>query len=343
MAQANAATSIFGGAATGAGVGAATGTPIGIAAGAVIGAGAGLIGYLIESGHEDAANEIIKKAREGYGKLDDSAIQAAAAQVLGPTHLAQIKANPRYREIQDDSLAQMSQLSRSGLSLSDRANLSDSMDSAGQEDKHAREAVLSSFAQRGMGGSQNELAAALSSQQSGANRASENARHIAGDAQDRALKAISESSQMAGNLESTDYNRQADAAKSQDAVDKFNNTNQYNRANDAYGRQLATMDRNYGMAGDQAGQERAAGQRQGQVVAGVGNALGKTIERASAAGGGGTKPAPDAPGGSGGDGGHQLGSYTDTNGDYNIDVGQPGFGSDAPKLPNAGTTQDDPW
>lgn len=276
--MANAAKDI-GGTAVAGGTAGAAGGPLGIAIGAGLGALAGLIGYLIESGHEEEANQILATARNKYGSLDDSAVKKAAGEVLGPTNLAKIQADPHYRAVQDDALAQLSHQSRTGLSLSDKANLADSMDSAGQEAKHSREAIQSNFAQRGMGGSANEFASALEGQQEGANRASQNARHIAGDSADRALRALSQSAQMAGGLESTDYNRQADVAKEQDSIDRFNNVTQYNRAADQYGRDLGKLDRNYNMAQDAAGQERATGQRQGQVAAGVGNELAKGLER----------------------------------------------------------------
>lgn len=255
--------------------------PGGAAAGAGIGIAAGLIGWLIESGYEDEANAILAQARAAYGKLDDSAVQAAAAQVLGPTALGQIKANPRYRAMQDKALAELSSLSRSGLSMSDRASLSDSMAAAGQEARAAQDQVLQSAKARGVGGSGAELAAALQAGQSGANRAATSARQVAGSAADRALQALSQSASLAGSLESTDYNREADAARATDRIAEFNNTATYNRANDAYARQLGTLNRQYGMAQDQAGETRAAGQRAGGMARDVGDLASRAVQGAS--------------------------------------------------------------
>lgn len=271
------------GAAAGGTIGSAAG-PVGTAVGAGVGALAGLIGYLIESGHQEEADKILKRARDAYGSLDDSAVQKAAAEVLGPTNLAAISADPRYRAMQDQALAQLGSLSRSGLSLSDRANLADASMEMGQRARADRESIGQSFRARGLGGSGMEFAAQLQQQQSGANQASANARRVAGDAQDRALRALSAFGAMAGGLETRDYNRQADRANAQDSIDRFNNSEGYRRANDAYGRQVDTLDRNYRLAADAAGREIAQGQRQGQVVGGVGNAVGNTITRASNAG-----------------------------------------------------------
>lgn len=244
--------------------------PGGAAAGLGIGLVGGIVGWLIENHYEEEAQRILKEARDAYGSLDDSAIEAAAAQVLGPSALGQIKADPTYRAAQDDALAQLRDISRSGMSLSDRATLADATDAAGQEARSATEGVLQGARARGVAGSGAELAAALQAGQSGANRASRTARGVAGDASDRALRALSQSATLAGNLESTDYNRQANTAVANDQIARFNNDTQYNRANDAYNRQLGDMNRRYNQARDQAGEQRAAGQREGGMARDVG-------------------------------------------------------------------------
>jgi hypothetical protein len=244
--------------------------PVGAVAGAGIGIASGLIGWLIESGYEEEANEILRKAQEEYGQVNDEAVKAAASKVLGPTNLSQIQRDPRYRAMQDDALAQMASLSRSGLSMTDRANLSDAMEAAGAEARAAQDHVLQSARSRGMAGSGAELAAALQAGQSGANRASQTAGRIAGDASDRALRALSETGRMAGGLEATDYGRAERAASAQDAIDRFNNAEGYNRAADQYTRDLSRAATQYGFAQERAGQHRAAGQRAGNMVRGIG-------------------------------------------------------------------------
>ncbi len=267
---------------TGALSGAATGTAIlpgwGTAIGAAVGAGAGLIAYLIESGQDEAAAEIQRKAQEAYGSLDDSAIEQAAAQVLGPTKLAQIRTNPKYRAAQDDALASLKDISNSGgFNLQDRAVLNDRQTETAQADQRRRASNLESLSARGQAGSGTEIGMLIAGQQAAANRDSAAGMHAAADAQARSLKAIADAGMLAGNMESTDYNRQADAAKAQDSIDRFNNTSQYGRANDAYQRQLGTLDKQYGFANQNAANTRTAGQRDAAFVQDEGRALDQAV------------------------------------------------------------------
>ena len=126
--------------------------PGGMLAAAGATAVAGLISWLIENNYESEANDILQKARDKYGTIDDSSVRAAASEVLGPTNLAKIQAEPRYRALQDDALSRLSQLSRAGLSLSDRAALSESMGAAGQEAKIAQDRATQAARQMGKSG-----------------------------------------------------------------------------------------------------------------------------------------------------------------------------------------------
>jgi len=251
-------------------------------AAAIVGGGtiiAGLVSFLIENGYENEAQSIIDKAREKYGSLDDSAVKAAASEVLGPTALANVQANPRYRALQDDALSRLSQLSRTGLSAADRAALAESMDIAGQEARVGQERVSQAARQMGMGGSGMELAAALQGSQSSANRAAQSARQVAANAQDRALQALSSRTALAGNLETTDYNRAADVARRQDEIARFNNETRYNRAMDEYNRRLAQSNRMLGLEGQRAAQTSARGQRYASAAGGTIRGLSSGLAR----------------------------------------------------------------
>ncbi len=285
---------------TGALSGAATGTAIlpgwGTAIGAVVGAGAGLIAYLIESGQDDAAAEIQRKAQEAYGSLDDSAIEKAAAQVLGPTKLAQIRTDPKYRAAQDDALASLKDISNSGgFNLQDRAVLNDRQNETAQADQRRRASNLESLSARGQAGGGTEIGMLIAGQQAAANRDSAAGMHAAADAQARSLKAIADRGLLAGQMENADYGRQADAARAQDSIDRFNNTSQYDRANDAYGRQLGMLDKQYGFANQNASNTRAAGARDAGFVQDEGRALDQAVTGFGRSQNATTTPTPTTP------------------------------------------------
>lgn len=264
--MANAAKSALGGAATGATVGAVAG-PAGIAIGAGIGLLGGLVAYLIESGAEEEAAALMKEAADNYGNISDASVRAAAAKVLGPTALAQIQTDPAYRRAQDESLAALKNISDSGgLTLTDRANLNDVQAESAQAANSARQGQLADLSRRGMLGSGAEIASGLQNQQDAANRNSRAGLRVAGDAQERALQAIRERARLGGDMQRTEWDQKAQTARAQDAIDRFNNVEGYNRAADAYSRDLAMMDRKYRHAGDQAAAIRGEGQRDAHAV-----------------------------------------------------------------------------
>ncbi len=264
---------IAGSTASGALAGAPGGLP-GIAIGAGIGLLSGLVAYLIDSGHEAEAAELQKAAADRYGEISDESVKAAAAKILGPTALAKIQLDPKYRAAQDESLAQLSRIGRDGgYTLADKANLENMREGNAVEASSAQRGILAGLSRRGMAGSSAEVAADMMGAQNAANRNSREGLQIAATGQDRALRAIMDAGSLGGQIEDRSYGQQADAARAQDSIDRFNNSEQYNRANDDYQRRLGMLNRQYGFATDQANATRAAGQRAAGVVGGVGNAV----------------------------------------------------------------------
>ncbi len=256
------------------GISGAPGGLPGVAAGAVVGLASGLFAWLIDSGHEAEAAAIQKEAADRYGEISDESVKAAAAKILGPTALAKIQLDPKYRAAQDESLAQLSRIGRDGgYTLADKANLENTREGNAAEASSAQRGILAGLSRRGMAGSSAEVAADMAGAQNAANRNSREGLQITATGQDRALRAIMDAGTLGGQIEDRSYGQQADAAKAQDSIDRFNNSEQYNRANADYNRRLGMLDHQYGFASDQANTTRAAGQRAAGVVGGVGNAV----------------------------------------------------------------------
>lgn len=165
-----------------------------------------------------------------------SPVTAAQAQtaLAGPSALSSIQDNPALLSQEQGSLGALQDLaSRGGMNQTDVANLNRIQDSAAQQSRGQQDAIMQSMAERGMGGSGNELLARLSASQNATNQAAQQGLDIAGQAQQRALQAMMQGGQLASQLQGQQFNESAQKAAAADAIARFNaqnanQTNQYN-------------------------------------------------------------------------------------------------------------------
>lgn len=149
-----------------------------------------------------------------------------------------ISLDPQLRDKQLASMGALDDIiSGGGLSAIDKANLSRIQSEASQADKGRRDAIKQNMQARGMGGSGMELLAQLQSSQAATDRQAQQGLDVAGAAQMRALEAIMQQGNMAGNLRTQDYGEQADKAQAANAIAQFNASNkldaaQFNKQNE---------------------------------------------------------------------------------------------------------------
>jgi hypothetical protein len=228
----------IGGAAQGAATGMAFGGPVG----AAIGGGLSLLGGLFGPG-ESAEEKAAKELQAAYGDLiiaspEERRIQLEYLKSIGEltpemeqaieqeaTAYEQIQLDPNLKKAQMEALARLERQGREGLVLEDRAALEDIRRQEAQALRGQQEAILQNMQQRGMGGAGAELAAQLQASQSSADRASQRGLDIAAQAQRRALEAVLSRSNLAGQMESQDFSRQAQQASAKDAISRFNTAN----------------------------------------------------------------------------------------------------------------------
>lgn len=156
-------------------------------------------------------------------------------------------ADPHAREAQFSALRNMQNIASSGgITTEDRARLNNINLNTTQQDASRRGALMQNMAARGMGGSSAELAAQLQAQQSGTNRAASQSLDVNSQAQMRALNAMMQSGQMAGNMRSQDFQEKTEAARAQDMINNFNTRNQQavasanvDRMNNAHGSNMS--------------------------------------------------------------------------------------------------------
>jgi hypothetical protein len=176
-----------------------------------------------------------------YAEVDP---RLADLEKLSGTAYDQLQTDPRLREQQLQSLAALDEIAASGgLTTQDQANLNRIQTDAATADRGRREAILQNAQQRGMGGSGLELLAQLQSSQAATDRAAQQGLDVAGLAQQRALDAILQGSNVAGNLRGQDFSEQSRVADARDAIAKFNaqNTNQNNQYNVGVQNQFAAQ------------------------------------------------------------------------------------------------------
>jgi hypothetical protein len=197
--------------------------------GAILGAGAGLAGYMLQSSSEDEAAKILKQAQDKYKEVTAETIQKAAADVLGPTELAKIQADPGYQEAQDTALAELKRISDAGgMTLEDKAHFDAALARSGQQQAQMRRAALEGLRSRGVQGAGAETAMEIAGQQSAANAAAQAGVQALAESQRRALEAIGRRGELAGRMQQDKYQRAAQVAQAQDMINRMNWGNRQN-------------------------------------------------------------------------------------------------------------------
>lgn len=137
-----------------------------------------------------------------------------------------VASDPAMMQKQQAALSALDQISRDGgMTLTDQANLSDIQGQAAMQDKGRRDAIRQNMQMQGMGGSGMDLLSELQSSQAATNQANQGGMQVAGQAQQRALDAIMQGGQLAGDIRQQGFGEQAQKAQAQDAIAQFNANN----------------------------------------------------------------------------------------------------------------------
>lgn len=213
------------------------GSSIGSGVGSLIG---GILGGNAAQGDYDSAMGLTKEQLEQYKNLSVPDVEKMklyleelqsqgtlnplleTAVTQGDTNFAAVTTDPRLRAAQLAALDQMSGISQTGSTAIDRAAMQDMLRQSQAQEMANRKSILENRAARGMSGSGDELAAALSASQGSSNQAQDNSLKIAAQAMQNRLGALTSSASMAQAIESGDYNRAANIAKERDTIANFN-------------------------------------------------------------------------------------------------------------------------
>jgi hypothetical protein len=222
------------------------GNPLGAIAGGALGGIGGLLAAADQEKDQKKADAWLKKAAEEIANIPTPELKFQAYEELksagyftpelekeikiADSEYEKIATDPRLKEAQMGALASLQELAKSGgLDAMDKANLEQARRRAALDSANQQAAVQESMARRGMGGSGLEMVQRQMAAQSAANQANAADLQIQGEARRRALEAMMQSGQLAGNVREQDFGEQEKIAAAKDALNKFRTTNEINR------------------------------------------------------------------------------------------------------------------
>ncbi len=144
-----------------------------------------------------------------------------------PSALQNVRTDARQKAAQIQSLNQLQDIgSQGGLRLQDKSALQDAMLKGQVQNRGNVQAIEQNAASRGQGGGGGfALQAQLQAQQGQSDQNARSGLSAASDAQNRALQAIMQSGQLAGQMRGQDFGEQAAKAQAADAINRFNTQN----------------------------------------------------------------------------------------------------------------------
>ena len=208
-----------------AGSGAQIGTAIAPGVGTIAGAGLGFLGGLLSSGGEDLVQKRMNDAIAALNNLEipdiDKAIALQQFQQSGtfsPELMEKIQLeadkktalteDPANRAKQQLALNALQELSQTGMSAIDRAQMAEMRSQVAQDLEAKRAQILQEAQMRGQAGGGQQLAAQLSASQAGAQQASKDAMQQAAAAAQARQQALSGFAGLAGQVRSADVGTQ---------------------------------------------------------------------------------------------------------------------------------------
>jgi len=167
-------------------------------------------------GPEAAADVTFDPATQQYG-------QVTAA---GPSEYGNISVDPQYKAAQLAQLQALQDLqAQGGMNMQDRANLAAIEGAQGAQARGQRDAVMQNLQATGRGGSGMSLLAQLDANQNAQNQASQQGLQVAGMAQNRGMQAGQNAAQLAGGMQSQEWNQESQKAAAADAINRMNAQN----------------------------------------------------------------------------------------------------------------------
>jgi hypothetical protein len=149
------------------------------------------------------------------------------AEEVGPSALEDISTDPRLAGAQLEALRAMQERSETGLTQTDKYDIEEALGMAAGQERAQRASIEQEMARRGMGDSGQSLMMKLQAQQASANQGRKASMDTARQAAQQKQAALQQMGQMAGQMEGSQFNRQAQVASAKDRIAAANAANRY--------------------------------------------------------------------------------------------------------------------
>ena len=166
------------------------------------------------------APELMAADFSSVGEFDP---QMQQQQQMGPTAMAGISTDAGLRAAQMQALEKMQNVAEEGgMTTQDRFRMEQIAQDEARREKGSRDALAQNMQARGISGSGLELARMLGAQEGANERRAMADLGVQAGAEQRALEAIMQSGNLAGNIRGQEFGEKSDVAQAQDAVSRFN-------------------------------------------------------------------------------------------------------------------------
>lgn len=156
--------------------------------------------------------------------------QLGALDQLGPSELANISTDPRYRDAELAALSALEQQSKTGFTARDEADLARLEGEVNRQNRGRLGAIQQNMAARGMSGSGMDIAAQIAASQDATERQALAALEKNAQMGERKQDATSRLGSLASQLQGRDFGQAATKAQAADAIARFNVANSIDRA-----------------------------------------------------------------------------------------------------------------
>lgn len=252
-----------------------------MAATAAAGAGARILGALIgralAEGDYQRAEQLQKQALEQYGSIDPDVLLNIDVESQG-TELDKYIEDPEAAEAQKLALRRLGEVA-TGNSPEDTAAYAEAAAESGNFERGMRESALRRLQERGAGATSG-VGVAMQMQAAQNSVSNKNAAdlNIAADSRRRALQALGQYGQMAGNIRGQNYGMAADRASAQDRINQFNAGQRFDQAQGTFENQLNLAGKKAGQMNTLAGFHQRKGDGTQKTAAGTGDAVGDAFD-----------------------------------------------------------------
>lgn len=165
---------------------------------------------------------------EEYVLQNPELVGLLEAEQLGPSALEDISLDPAMKEKQMMALQGLQERSEQGLTAMDKLQMEEMLGQASAAEKSARAGIEAEMQRRGTADSGASLMSKLQGAQGAGNQARQKAMQMAAQGAQQRMAALQGMGQMAGQMESADYQRQSAQASAADRIAQANAMNRQN-------------------------------------------------------------------------------------------------------------------